>query len=192
MLKKFIFRLTCKLRIVLYRVLSSSKVEGPILYIQPVHALGLGKIVVKKNVTLGYFPSPHFFSTYCYLEVRSKRSEIRIGENTHINNGFVAIAEQSSIIIGDNCLIGTRVEIYDSDFHVISAKDRLNGIQHLSKSVIICNDAFIGSNVKILKGVIIGEGAVIANGSVVTKDIPAYCIAGGVPAVVIKKITDET
>lgn len=55
------------------------------------------------------------------------------------------------------------------------------------KDVIIEEDVWCGANVTILKGVTIGRGSIIAAGAVVTKNIPAYSIAGGVPAKVIKK-----
>lgn len=54
------------------------------------------------------------------------------------------------------------------------------------KDVIIEKDVWIGSNVTILAGVHIGRGATIAAGAVVNKDVPPYCIVGGVPAMVIK------
>lgn len=54
------------------------------------------------------------------------------------------------------------------------------------KSVTICGDNWIGANATILKGVIIGEGAVVAAGSLVINDVPPYAIVGGVPAKVIK------
>lgn len=59
------------------------------------------------------------------------------------------------------------------------------------ESVQIGNDVFIGANVIILDGIKIGDGAVIAAGSVVTKDVPSYSIAGGVPSEVIKYRFDE-
>lgn len=182
MLKGILFRLYQKYRILLYRALSSLKVEGDLVRVQPVQTMGSGRIIFKGRVTLGYFPSPHYFSTYAYLEARNRESIIEIGRNTKINNGFVAIAENSKIIIGENCLIGTNVEIYDSDFHALSAIDRKNGRPHFSKIVRIGNNVFIGSNVKVLKGVTIGDGAVIANGSIVTRDIPKNYIAAGMPA----------
>lgn len=187
---RIIFLLVSKSRVLFYRLLSTHKIAGQCHFIQATQVLGPGQIMVGDNVKLGYFPSPHFFNTYCYLEARSPHASIKIGENTHINNGFVAIAEQSSISIGKNCLIGTRVEIYDSDFHALSAIERANGVKHISKEVRIGNEVFIGSNVKILKGASIGDGAVIANGSVVTKHIPPYVIASGVPANTIRIISD--
>ena len=186
MFNKIVFLFICKARRWLYRHLSTNKSTGGIKSVQPVQLVGEGKILVEKSVTIGYFPSPHFFSSYCYLEARSKDAKISIGEGTHINNGFVAIAEQSSISIGCNCLIGTRVEIYDSDFHALNFIDRVNNLGHRAESVSIGNNVFIGSNVRILKGVSIGDNAVIGNGSIVTKNVPKNVIASGVPAKVLK------
>ena len=182
------FRLHRKFRVILFRLLSNQSTVGSLLRVQAVQVMGAGKIKVIGRVQVGYFPSPHFFSTYGYLEARGKESTIEIGNNTKINNGFVAIAEKSSIVIGENCLIGTRVEIYDSDFHALSASDRQNGCTHSSKPVKIGNNVFIGSNVRILKGVTIGNGAVVANSALVTKDIPENCLASGVPAMVIRTL----
>ncbi len=186
--KSILIKLLAKLRILLYSALSTQKIEGNIRLIQAAQVLGLGKVVVDKNVKIGFFPSPHFFSTYAYMEARTNQSIIKIGSNTHINNGFIAIAEKTEIVIGHNCLIGTCVEIYDSDFHALSSIDRKNGVEHICKRVRIGDNVFIGSNVKILKGVTIGDGAVVANGAIVTKDIPSNYIAAGIPAAAIRRI----
>jgi len=186
--KNILIKFLAKYRILLYRTLSTQKIEGDVRLIQPAQVLGPGRIIVDENVKIGFFPSPHFFSTYAYLEARTNRSLIKIGKNTHINNGFVAIAEKTEIVIGHNCLIGTCVEMYDSDFHALSSIDRKNGVEHISKCVQIGDNVFIGSNVKILKGVTIGDGAVVANGSIVTKDIPGNYIAAGIPAAAIRRI----
>jgi len=188
--KKLFFKIYAESRISFYKLLSNNKIEGPIRFIQATQVVGLGKIISHKNVKIGYFPSPYFFSTYAYLEARKPNSLIEIGENTHINNGFVAIAENSSIKIGKNCFIGTRVEILDSDFHSLSWKDRTDGVEHLSNPIQIGDNVFIGSNVKILKGVSVGDGAVIANSAVVTRDIPPNTLAAGIPATVIREINN--
>ena len=182
MLLRIFFKIYRKIRIALFQLLSNQPIVGTLDRIQAVQAVGAGTITMKGRVSIGYFPSPHFFSTYGYLEARSEAAKIEIGNNTKINNGFVAIAEKSIIRIGENCLIGTCVEIYDSDFHALKASERSTGDSHECKPVTIGNDVFIGSNTKILKGVTIGNGSVIGNSSLVTKDIPENCLASGVPA----------
>jgi acetyltransferase-like isoleucine patch superfamily enzyme len=58
---------------------------------------------------------------------------------------------------------------------------------HTKGAITIGNNVWIGDKATILDGVTIGEGAVIAANSVVTKDVPPYCVAAGVPAIIIKK-----
>lgn len=186
MLKRAVFRLYRKARVILFQLLSNQIPVGPLEKVQPVQVMGAGRVTALGPVSIGYFPSPHFFSTYGYLEARGKEARIEIGRNTKINNGFVAIAEKSSITIGQNCLIGTRVEIYDSDFHALSAEARRNGDRHEASPVRIGDNVFIGSNVRILKGVTIGDGCVIANNSLVVKDLPKNCLAAGTPALIIR------
>lgn len=175
-------------RVYLYRLLSNNQIHGKPIRIQPIQFLGLGSIHFKENVRVGVFPSPLYFSSYAYIEARTKGASICIGENTWINNNFCIIAHRSSIDIGRNCLIGTNVQIYDSDFHAIKHQDR--GIPSLVKAEPVCigDNVFIGSNVTILKGVSIGNGSVIAAGSIVCSSIPCNVVAGGNPAKVIKEI----
>ncbi len=189
--RQIAFFLTRKIRVALYKLLSDQTIEGPAVILQATQTRGHGRIVANKHVVIGYFPSPHFFSSYAYLEARSPQALIRIGENTRINNGFVAICDRTSIEIGEKCLIGTRVEIVDSDFHALDATARRSNDPGVSAPVRIGNEVFIGSNVKIMKGVSVGDGAVIANGAVVVKDIPPRTLAAGVPATVVKTLNDE-
>ncbi len=177
-------------RICLYKLLSEHNLRWGVL-VQPALVIGAGTVKIETGVKIGYWPSPHFLSTIAHIEVRSKTSTISIGEKTHINNGFVAIAEKCHIQIGKNCLIGTRCEIYDSDFHALSAKERRAETPHSCQDVAIGDDVFIGSNVRILKGVTIGAGAVIANSAVVTRDLPANCVAAGIPARVVRQLSQE-
>ena len=85
-----------------------------------------------------------------------------------------------SIEIGNGCGIADNVFISDSDNHSIDGKK-------ITAQIIIKDHVWIGKNAIILKGVTIGEGAAVAAGAVVTKDVPAYCLVGGVPAKVIKE-----
>lgn len=88
-----------------------------------------------------------------------------------------------SIIIGDDCAISNNVTIMDSDFHIL-VKDGKEQPRH-GTGVSIGNHVWIGVGVTILKNVNIGDGAVIASGSLVTKDVPPRCLVGGVPAKVM-------
>lgn len=175
-------------RILTYKFLSGAQVQGRPTLHQPLQAVGLGVIEFSGIVSIGVFPSPLFFSSYAYIEARNSTAKISIGDGTWVNNGFSAIAEHASITIGRRVLIGTNVEIFDSDFHGIRVADRKASKPEWAKPVVIDDDVFIGSNVRVLKGVTIGRGAVIANSSLVVSDIPPNCVAGGNPARVIKAI----
>lgn len=176
-------------RIVLYRLISTNSIEGSPRCYQPVQSEGMGLVSIQSDVKFGAFPSPLFLSTHVYLEARNKSACIVIGSGTWINNNFCAIAEFTSISIGQNCRIGANVEILDSDFHGTKVEDRGVSLPEWAKPVQVGDNVFIGSNVKIMKGVTIGNGSIIANGSLVSKDVPANVIAGGNPAKVIKVIS---
>jgi len=175
-------------RILVYRLISGVQVQGKPHLHQPLQAAGLGVIEFSDRVNIGVFASPCFFSTHAYVEARTSQARISIGEGTWISNGFSAIAEHTSINIGKRVLIGTHVEIYDSDFHGIQVSERNKSKAEWAKPVVIEDDVFLGSNVRVMKGVTIGAGSVIANSAVVVKNIPPGVIAGGNPARVMKVI----
>lgn len=109
---------------------------------------------------------------------------IKIGKNVTLNE-WVYLSGFGGLTIGNNVRIGHRVSIITSD-HVYSDLSKPIFLQGLIASpVIIEDDVWIGCNATILKGVVIGRGAIIAAGSVVTKDVPPFMIVGGVPAHVI-------
>jgi maltose O-acetyltransferase len=177
-----------KIRCIFYKKILSTciklKIESKLTY--PILFLGKGNIHIKKS-HLGVYPSPFFFNTVGYLEARNSSASILIKNNTIINNNFVVIADQTSVTIGENCLIGPNVFITDSDFHGLKVKDRVNGNYQCLPTVIEDN-VFIGENVRILKGVTIGEGSVIGCGSVVSKNVPPNSIYAGNPGKFIKFI----
>jgi maltose O-acetyltransferase len=183
-----LFKLFQTPRIVMFKILSRADIQGKPILLQPLQAVGAGVIEFMGEVQIGYFPSPSFFSTYAYIEARAKGTKIVIGEGTFINNGFSAIAEHSSITIGRRVLIGVNVEIIDSDFHGLRVEDRGKSRPEWAKPVVIEDDVFLGSNVRVLKGVTIGRGAVVANGSIVVTDVPPGVVAGGNPARTIKAL----
>lgn len=98
-----------------------------------------------------------------------------------INNG-ARIAAYESITIGKNVAISENVTIRDSDNHQIIGSNK-----QISAPIRIGNKVWIGVNATILKGVNIGEGAIIAANSLVNKDVPPQSLAGGVPAKVIRE-----
>lgn len=102
----------------------------------------------------------------------------------YINTGCV-IACANFIAIGEGTAIARGVFIYDSDHH--SILDENDQQMNASAPVIIGKHVWIGAGAIILKGVSIGDGAIIAAGAVVSRDIPARCLAAGSPARVIKK-----
>ncbi|MFA6433610.1 MAG: acyltransferase [Elusimicrobiales bacterium] len=115
-------------------------------------------------------------------------SDIRIlphGRLT-LNGGFcndgVQITCGKKITIGTNCAIAREVIIRDYDAHQLQ-----DPTHEVSKEIYIGDNVWIGTRAIILKGVAIGNGAVIAAGAVVTKDVPGNCLAAGIPARVIRE-----
>ena len=95
----------------------------------------------------------------------------------------------SSITIGHGVVIFERVVIRDSDNHAIISTENgeLKSDEKPEAAPIVIQDhVWLGMNVIVLKGVTIGEGAIVAAGSVVTKDVPPHCLVAGVPAKVVK------
>ena len=111
---------------------------------------------------------------------------IRIGENTTVGYHTYLFASEG-ISIGDNCLIAPFVYLVDSD-HSIARDQLINRQANQTAPISIGNDVWIGTGAKILKGVTIGEGAVIAAGALVKDDVAPYTIVGGIPA---KKISER-
>jgi len=107
-------------------------------------------------------------------------TKINIGENTAIGDRTEIHAGQC-VNIGANCNISWDVCIMDRDYH------KFNSPAEIIKPVNIKDNVWIGCNSIITKGVTIGEGAVVAAGSVVTKDVPPKTVVGGNPAKVIKE-----
>lgn len=115
----------------------------------------------------------------------NKNANISIGKNTTFGYHSHLFAS-STIEIGDNCLIAPFVYIVDTD-HGIKRDQLINEQPNESAPIKIGSDVWIGTGAKILKGVTIGDGAVIAAGALVKEDVEAYSIVGGIPAKVISE-----
>jgi maltose O-acetyltransferase len=149
----------------------------------------IGKIVLTKGkpaiqnkgkITVGTVVS--IWSTIAKTRLTThKGGELKIGNNNFINGAIISAT--TKITIGNNCKFGPFSMIIDSDFH--NVKDHNKDGE--SAEIIIEDDVWVGAKATILKGVRIGKGAVIAVGSVVTKNVPPNSIVAGVPAKVIKE-----
>jgi len=147
---------------------------------------GAGIINIGDNVMFGYELAPHFYGFYILIQARGNNSLIRIGNNTVFSNDITIIAERE-VTIGERCLIGDRLTIFDNDAHEIDPSTRTRSYGKAAP-VNIGNNVWIGSVVTILKGVKVGDNSIIAANSVVTKDVPANAIVAGNPAKIIKMI----
>lgn len=107
-----------------------------------------------------------------------KGAHLVLGKNSFINSDC-KIRCHDEIIIGDDCAISHDFTVMDSDAH------ELNGSRN-TRPVHIGNHVWIGTRVTILSGVSVGDGSVIAAGALVTEDVPAGVLVGGVPAKVLK------
>lgn len=126
---------------------------------------------------------------------------LTIGDNTTIRHDSV-ISSVEGIQIGRNVIISNNCIIRDHNSHPVSVSKRIKmsesgfysdlwNIKHArSSKIVISDNVWIGERAIILKGITIGEGSIIAAGSVVTKDVPPCSIAAGNPARIVKQITD--
>jgi len=148
-----------------------------------------GYLEIGDNVVINakYLANPIGGSGVLSLLVK-KGARLIIDDGVGISNS--AIVCWNNIYIGKNVKIGGNCQIYDTDFHSLHLNERLltpePGIKTLP--IRIGDGAFIGANVIILKGVIIGNESVIGAGAVVTENIPDFEVWAGNPATFIKKL----
>lgn len=113
-----------------------------------------------------------------------KAEQVTIGENVFINHGLTVMAA-GSIAIEDGVMIGPEAAL-------LTANHDFNNLMVLKcKPIVIKKGAWIGARAIILPGVTVGEGAIVASGAVVTKDVEPKAIVGGNPAKVIKYIDKQ-
>ncbi len=135
------------------------------------------------------------------LVTETSESLLTIGDNTYIGGGTL-IDCVKLISIDNDVLISYGCVLADSNNHSIRYSLRKNDLSAWkqrkhdwtttdSKPIQICLGAWIGAKTIILKGVTIGEGAVVGAGSVVTKDVPAWTIVAGNPARIIREIPEN-
>lgn len=166
-----------------FNFLYTKVVFRPALLIRrPAHIRILGSLSVGKGFTSG----PGLI-----LDVLSENAKLAIGDNVKLNHRC-HIGVMKSVKIGSNALFASNVFISDHTHGSYSGKNQSSPFQAPNNREIICqeveigNSVWIGENVAVLMGVSIGESSIIGANSVVTKSIPAFSIAVGSPARVIK------
>jgi acetyltransferase-like isoleucine patch superfamily enzyme len=129
------------------------------------------------------------FRVHAKTSVRNAQN-IYLGHNVRITiNCCIWAEENTKIIFGDNVLVGPGVKMFCGNHGTVRNGVPMTYQERIEKDIIIGNDVWIGANSVITSGVKIGEGAVVAAGSVVTKDVDDYTVVGGVPAKFIKQRT---
>ena len=144
----------------------------------------------------------------CEFRFESTGGHISVGNDCYI--GPSLLISRNSIKIGNHVTMAWGCTIYDHDSHSLDYMERIKDIEReianmregrnfivdkdwttvKSAPIVIEDDAWIGMNVIVLKGVTIGRGAVVGAGSVVTKDVPAWSVVAGNPAVVVKQLNE--
>ena len=146
--------------------------------------VGTGRIVLGDGVVFGGKVDFTFGN-------RGERTpEVRIGNHTFLGHE-TTLATTDSIHIGEHCLISSGVNISDYDGHPTDPVRRRAGDPTPPENIRpirIGDDVWIGANVKILKGVRIGNRAIVGAAAVVTRDVPADAIVAGNPARVVKQL----
>lgn len=110
---------------------------------------------------------------------------IEVGECFYANHGLV-ILDEGRVTFGNHVFIGPSCGFYTAR-HPMDVQRRDKGLEY-ALDITVEDHVWIGAGVHVLAGVTIGEGSIIGAGSVVTKDIPAYCVAAGNPCRVIRQI----
>jgi galactoside O-acetyltransferase len=145
----------------------------------------------------------------CKIIFESTEGHVSIGDRVYIGNSTIIC--RTNITFENDIFVAWGTYFYDHDSHSLDYRERQkdlirqledyranrNFIESKDWSVVntrpikICSNAWIGMNCIILKGVIIGEGAIVAAGSVVTRNVPAWTVVAGNPAIVVKEIPLE-
>lgn len=118
--------------------------------------------------------------------VEDEACRLVVGDNTLILNAHISLTESnSSIEIGENCMLSSDIDIRSGDSHSIidlSTGERIN----YASSVKIEDHVWIGAHAKILKGVVIAKNSVVGMGSIVTKNVLSNTVVAGIPAQTVK------
>lgn len=147
------------------------------------------EVIIGKNLRIINSPKVNSLCTKITSIWVGKNAKLTIGDNVGMSS--ITLCITNSIKIGNNVNFGAGCMVFDTDFHSLDYLNRRaednDADNTKSAPVIIDNDAFIGANSMILKGVHIGCRSIVGAGSVVVKNIPDDCVVAGNPARIIRQ-----
>jgi acetyltransferase-like isoleucine patch superfamily enzyme len=159
-----------------FRIRGRARAPLSVRLVGRIHLSGPGDVGFGHGVALVGNVIPLEFAAY-------EGARISVGDHTFINYG-TSITAYEQVTIGRHCLLGHHVIIVDKSAHGGEQRE----LARSPAPVIVEDEVWIGSHAIILPGVRIGRHAAIGAGSVVTKDVPAYCMAVGNPARVVRQL----
>lgn len=182
----------CIKSVAIKRFRSSAQVAGDIVFMDGASCRNTGpaeNVVIGRHCTIG----AAFIALF--------GGKITVGENTYIGPE-TSLQSKERITIGNNVIVANNVILLDNNNHPTSSEMRMkmSACQDFindelwtwkyadSAPITIEDNVWIGRDARILKGVTVGKGSIIALGAVVTRDVPAYSVAAGNPARVVKQL----
>lgn len=168
----------------LFKTRIGSNSKNLLLYSGMPQVLGNLHIQLGKNVRISGI------STLCGRNSAGSRAELVIGDNVDI--GWQnSISVGTRVVLGDHVRLAGRVFLAGFPGHPLDANKRRLGLPEedwQAKDIILENDVWVGTGATVLAGVSVGQGSIIAAGSVVTKSVPSGVVVAGNPAVVVKQL----
>lgn len=141
-------------------------------------------IRIRKGSLVNFIGNAHFDHG---VSITARGGSIHFGQNFHANEQVIFNADVGGVIrFGSNCLVGPRCVFRTANHKFNDAQLNIIEQGHEFSNINIGDDVWFGAGVIVLPGVTIGSHSVLGAGSVVTRDIPAYSVAVGVPARVIR------
>ena len=147
-------------------------------YHEPEEVVRLFSELIGKPVGEGFCLFPPFYTDY--------GQNITIGSNVFLNTSC-HFQDQGGITIGDGTLIGHNVVLATLNHDPVVARRA----SMLPAPIVIGDKVWIGANATVLPGVTIGKGAIVAAGAVVHRDVPPFTVVGGVPARILRELSQE-
>ena len=185
--KQVEFKKTSNLRFILRILWYTISLIGLFYLIRLYAYFIINYVYGRRNATIGVCSNVH------PSVIIREPYNVTIGKNCYFNHNTILHGgkKNAKLVIGNYVQTGPNVAIYVSNHGHVNNGIPIINQGYYEKDIIIEDDVWIGANSVILSGVRIGKGAIIGAGSVVTKDIPPFCICGGTPAKFIKQRPNE-